>query len=198
MPADAAIVLGGGYKSPTSTKLDHLVRERLRAAIKAVRSGRAENLVITGNLLHETGIMFADRAAEIARRLGVPKEKIYVADSIMQFATTTRGDVEQAVKLARENRWSHMLIFTQKPHWVRTKIFFHFVAPDIKVGGFTSALSAPIWFWAKEIVLCILLILSRGDDKHPIYRSFCVITDKFANLTGMHVPNTDQAKKRHQ
>lgn len=168
---DAVVVIGSGFKIPEDDGLDTYGMKRIEKAVELFREGHAEHIIITGNGTHpKTNAFFYHKAWKIVIGLGVHPSSVSWASDIGAFSTDTLGDVKQAIAVARRQRWQRLIVVTEKPHWFfRVCLFFRREAPDLKIQGWQTALTAPWWYWCKECLSGIALRLPQ-KIRNPIYR----------------------------
>jgi uncharacterized SAM-binding protein YcdF (DUF218 family) len=125
--ADAVVVLGGGLKPALPPRRSVEVAEagdRLLTAVRLLRQGRAPLLLTNGGQVSFTegdpALPEALSARDLAVELGVPAGQILLNPG----ARTTAEEAEAIDGLARQRRWTRVLLVTSASHMPRSLATF--------------------------------------------------------------------------
>jgi hypothetical protein len=172
--ADAAVLMGSGFKYAHSAELDDWAKSRAQAVINAVESGLAHHIFVTGSLKHDRlcGVVFWREAKACIRRMAPHlASRILTTEDIPGYDFDTPGDVRQIILMANAFGWEHVLVATERPHWDnRVSFFLRRDAPWLKVEFIQGPMRAPGWYWRKEKALGWALRHSRRHEKSLLYK----------------------------
>lgn len=113
--ADVAVVLGNAVNRDGLPS--HRLAARLDTAVKLYHDGMFDHVIVSGGI----GRYGFDEAAVMKNYLvkqGVPPEKI-IADSL---GVTTAATARNTAVIAREHRWSSVLVISQYFHIPRSRL----------------------------------------------------------------------------
>lgn len=167
---DAVVVMGSGFSNPETDELDRWAIHRLNKAVEAAAKREVNYIIITGNLKHpKTGTVFALKAEKFVSDSGIGPIRIWPAVNPV-YPIDTEGDVVQALGMASYLLCRSLLIITEKPHYyfrVRRllKIKTRALGFNVRL-RFRPSMPAPWWYWLKEFVLWVALLLSPHKGKH--------------------------------
>lgn len=181
MPLDAVIVLGSGVIS--ATELDAIGLARLKRGIEAVGLGRTDHLIITGNYrMPGQDICFAHIAGNIALVSGISTGRMWIHGEIDSFSTDTRGDLLQAIEIARANGWRSLGVITEKPHFRRIKVL---LGPykALSFEWFDSLAHVSWRYWAKETIATLLV---RSKIGYWIYQRLDTVWHRIQPIIARH------------
>ncbi len=123
-PADVAIVLGCPANEDGSASLCELCR--IKSAVRAYRQGRARYLLFSGGAAHSSHVE-ADVMADLARRNGVPEERLLREGRAM----TTWQNLRFAKRLVEERGFRTFLLISTSDHLPRAhRIAAYYGYPD--------------------------------------------------------------------
>jgi len=111
--ADVIIVLSAG--SIHQQYLHHQTLNRLIQGIILWRQGKAPNLIVSGGPSKGRGISDAYLMAEMAKKLGVKADKIFLEDKSLN----TRENISYCARLMKRNGWRMALLVTSSLHMKR-------------------------------------------------------------------------------
>ncbi|MFC4727161.1 YdcF family protein [Coralloluteibacterium thermophilus] len=111
-PRDAAIVLGA---AAYHVRPSPVFEERIRHGVDLYRSGRVRALVFTGGYGNGAAYAESQVAQRYAHAQGVPDEDILIET----VSTTTRGNLDEAARLLRENGLRTAVVVSDPLHMAR-------------------------------------------------------------------------------
>lgn len=116
-PADAIVVLGatvlpGGRPGPD-------LQVRTRHGVGLYQGGLAPNLICTGGVAGDP-FSAAAVAGSMAQELGVPSERVFLADG----SKNTSEDARQAAQVMAEHGWRTAVVVSHPLHVYRARLFF--------------------------------------------------------------------------
>lgn len=111
-PADAAIVLGAAVWGSSPSPV---FEERIKHGIHLYQEGRIDAIIFTGGLSEGDQLAESEAAKEYALARGVPGEHIYLET----LSRTTYENIEQALKIVRQQGFTRVLIVSDPLHMRR-------------------------------------------------------------------------------
>ena len=125
--ADAVVVLGASYWEPCG--LTSSAWQRTAEGVRQWRAGRAPRLVFTGGATHESrGVAVAERMADLAVQLGVPREAILTESA----SRTTHENAQLTDALLRPRGLRRLVLVTDSIHMSRAESTFRSVGFEIE------------------------------------------------------------------
>ena len=113
---------------------DNFYADRATRAAELFREGKAPVVVASGRRLRPTAGIAELMEHDLAER-GVPKDKII---RLAHDADNTREEAEALARLAREQKWTSLIVVTSNYHTRRARYIFEHVFPrstDVRIAS---------------------------------------------------------------